>query len=94
MKFKDFKVRRLTFAFLQAISVTVLLLFVSTAAVAQEVSQDSLAHIIQKHKLPLTTRIAVEGMHSLILMNTEKLFAQSEDSCRLLCGFTKKRTSS
>lgn len=36
MKFKDFKVRRLTFAFLQAISVTVLLLFVSTAAVAQE----------------------------------------------------------
>ena len=66
MKFKDFKVRRLTFAFLQAISVTVLLLFVSTAAVAQEVLQDSLAHIIQKHKLPLTTRIAVEGMYSLI----------------------------
>ena len=91
MKFKDFKVRRLTFAFLQAISVTVLLLFVSTAAVAQEVSQDSLAHIIQKHKLPLTTRIAVEGMHSLILMNTEKLFAQSEDSCRTTLWIYKEK---
>lgn len=91
MKFKDFKVRRLTFAFLQAISVTVLLLFVSTAAVAQEVSQDSLAHIIQKHKLPLTTRIAVEGMYSLILINTEKLFAQSEDSSRTTLWIYKEK---
>ena len=79
------------FALLLRTCLTVLLLFVSTAAVAQEVSQDSLAHIIQKHKLPLTTRIAVEGMYSLILINTEKLFAQSEDCCRTTLWIYKEK---
>lgn len=62
-----------------------------TSAMSQEASQDSLAHIIQKHNLPLTTRIAAVGMHSLILMNTEKLFTQSEDSCRTTLWIYKEK---
>ena len=82
MKHKEFNVRRLTLALVRVMSFTVVFLFARTSAMSQEASQDSLAHIIQKHNLPLTTRIAAVGMHSLILMNTEKLFTQSDDSCR------------
>lgn len=91
MKHKEFNVRRLTLALVRVMSFTVVFLFARTSAMSQEASQDSLAHIIQKHKLPLTTRIAVEGMYSLILINTEKLFAQSEDSCRTTLWIYKEK---
>ena len=91
MKHKEFNVRRLTLALVRVMSFTVVFLFARTSAMSQEASQDSLAHIIQKHNLPLTTRIAAVGMHSLILMNTEKLFAQSEDSCRTTLWIYKEK---
>ena len=68
-----------------------LTVIIRTSTMAQEVSQATLAHIIQKHKLPLTTKIAAEGMYSLILINTEKLFAQSEDSCRTTLWIYKEK---
>ena len=91
MKHKEFNVRRLTLALVRVMSFTVVFLFARTSAMSQEASQDSLAHIIQKHNLPLTTRIAAVGMHSLILINTEKLFAQSEDSCRTTLWIYKEK---
>lgn len=91
MKHKEFNVRRLTLALVRVMSFTVVFLFARTSAMSQEASQDSLAHIIQKHNLPLTTRIAAVGMHSLILINTEKLFGQSEDSCRTTLWIYKEK---
>lgn len=91
MKHKEFNVRRLTLALVRVMSFTVVFLFARTSAMSQEASQDSLAHIIQKHNLPLTTRIAAVGMHSLILMNTEKLFTQSDDSCRTTLWIYKEK---
>jgi len=68
-----------------------LTVIIRTSTMAQEVSQDSLTHIIQKHNLPLTTRIAAEGMHSLILWNEEKLFTQLDNSCKTtLWGYTEE----
>lgn len=68
-----------------------LTVIIRTSTMAQEVSQDSLTHIIQKHNLPLTTRIAAEGMHSLILWNEEKLLTQLDNSCKTtLWGYTEE----
>lgn len=69
----------------------ILLIIVRTSAMSQEVPQDSWTHIIQMHNLPLTTRIVAEGMRTLILMNKEKQFEQSEENNKItLWVYTKE----